>query len=385
MQALSEEDRVSLFLEKKYRYSKSFGTKQTYGHALKKFCEFLSSKYGLSINDIVIRCEAKTLDPIVVLDNFYSYLSDCKQKNGIKGYSNATITTCIVAAKEFLNSQNLHIYNEDIKQKFRFPKKERPFEAGLTKEILVRLLHNSTPRLQTAILICVSSGMRIGELVQLRISDIDFSSNPTTIHLRKETTKTRESRFTCISTEATKSVKDYLRKKYGWSNGSSLDAYLFMNNKCDLSDPAEYDRKVRSAKSTLVEALGLVVKSVPELSMKNENARNSIHFHAFRAWFKTQVTNAHQSDFAEALMGHKSIKLGYYRQNPKDRSKTYLEVEAALTVSDFTTVENTMEGLQRKVEFLTLELEKVKQEREISEKYHRVTVQDTTSLVVNEN
>src|SRR5947209_18275531 len=103
MQALSEEDRVSLFLEKKYRYSKSFGTKQTYGHALKKFCEFLSSKYGLSINDIVIRCEAKTLDPIVVLDNFYSYLSDCKQKNGIMGYSNATITTCIAEAKELLN------------------------------------------------------------------------------------------------------------------------------------------------------------------------------------------------------------------------------------------------------------------------------------------
>ncbi|MDE2589316.1 MAG: hypothetical protein KGL95_06585, partial [Patescibacteria group bacterium] len=93
---------------------------------------------------------------------------------------------------------------------------------------------------------------------------------------------------------------------------------------------------------------------------------------AFRAWFKTQVTNAHQSDFAEALMGHTSVKLVYYRQNAKDRLKTYLEVEPALTVSDFTRVENTIEDLQKKVEFLTTELDKVMQWKEIAERYEKI-------------
>jgi hypothetical protein len=145
-----------------------------------------------------------------------------------------------------------------------------------------------------------------------------------------------------------------------------------MNNTKDYLDSVQYDKSLRSAKSTLVEALWLVVNSIPELSMKNSNGRNNIHFHAFRAWFKTQVTNAHQSDFAEALMGHKSIKLIYYRQNAKDRLKTYLEVEPFLTVSDFTTVENTIEDLQKKVEFLTTELEKVRQWKEISERYEKI-------------
>lgn len=145
-----------------------------------------------------------------------------------------------------------------------------------------------------------------------------------------------------------------------------------MNNKQDYSDPLQYDRSVRSAKSTLVQALWLVANSVPELAMKNENHRNNIHYHAFRAWFKTQVTNAHQSDFAEALMGHKSVKLTYFRQNVKDRLKTYLEVEPALTVSDFAAVENTIEGLQKKVDLLTVELEKVKQWREISDRYEKI-------------
>jgi len=340
---------------------------------MKKFQEFLSKRHNLGINEVLIQFEEKKLDPIIFLDEFYSFLSSYSRKGGKVGYSNSAITIGIVAAKEFLNSQGLHIYNEDIKQKFRFPRKERIFEEGLTKEILVRLLHNCSPRLQTAILMCISSGMRIGELVQLRIRDLDFSTNPTTIHLRKETTKTRETRFTHISAEATKSVRDYLKKKFGWSEGSKIDAYLYMNNRQDYSDPVQYDRSVRSAKSTLVQALWLVANSIPELSMKNENKRNNIHYHAFRAWFKTQVTNAHQSDFAEALMGHKSIKLTYFRQNAKDRLKTYLEVEPALTVSDFSKVEETMDDMKSKIEFLTIEIEKMKQEREVSERYEKVS------------
>ncbi len=129
---------------------------------------------------------------------------------------------------------------------------------------------------------------------------------------------------------------------------------------------------MRTACTSLQLTLLRVISSIPELYQKNENGRNSIHFHAFRAWFKTQVTNAHQSDFAEALMGHQSIKLMYYRNNPKNRLKTYLEIESVLTVSDLTTVENTVEGLQKKVDFLTTELEKLKHMQEISERYERI-------------
>jgi integrase len=339
--------------------------------SLNKFQEFVRTKHNFDFNQLFRQFDERSLDPISILDEFYTFLSSYKLKNGNIGYRNSTITTIFVTAKEFLNSHNLHIYNEDLKQRIRLPKKEQTFEVGLTKEILVRLLHNSSYLMQTAILMCISSGMRVGELVQLRISDIDFTTNPTTIRLRKETTKTRETRFTCISSEATKSLKDYLIKKFNWYEGIKEDRYIFMRNE-NYSDSQQYYRAVKSAECTLGQALWLTVKSVPDLAMKNENGRYNIHFHAFRAWFKTQVTNAHQSDFAEAMMGHKSLKLVYYRQNAKDRQKTYLEVEPALTISDFTRVENTIEDLQKQVEFLTTELEKVKQWREISERYEKI-------------
>lgn len=148
--------------------------------------------------------------------------------------------------------------------------------------------------------------------------------------------------------------------------------YIFLSNDRNYTDAIEYNKAVRSACTALQQSLLAVVRSIPELFHKNENGRNSIHFHAFRAWFKTQVTNVHQSDFAEALMGHKSLKLMYYRNNPGSRLKTYHEVESALTVSDFTKVEHAMDEMNSRIEFLTDELEKVKQQQEIADKYEKI-------------
>jgi integrase len=363
MQLQSIDDKIKYFLEKKFRYSKSFDTMDCYKTALNKFQEFLRVENNLDLNQMLIQFENKTLDPIEILDRFYSFLSNYKKK----GYASRTICLYVIATKEFLNSQNLHIYNEDIKQKFRLPKKSPAYEEGLTKEILVRLLHNSPPKLQTAILVCASSGMRIEELVQLRISDIDFDTNPTSICIRAETTKTREQRFTHITTEAAKSLKDYLRKIQGWTENSSKDRYLFLPN--EKVDPLRHHKNVHCAKSSLHQMLKRVIKSVPELAMKNPNSRNMIHFHAFRSWFKTQVTDAHQSDFAEALLGHKSIKLVYYKQNNKNRLKTYSDVESALTVSDFTRVEATMEDLKTELASVKADLEMQKQRIERAVKY----------------
>lgn len=374
VQPINISEEVNTFLDRKFRYSKSFSTRRTYQGAIGKFQEFLTTQYNLPLDQVFAQFENHSLDPLDVLDEFFSFLSDYRPRNSRKKYSHSTITLYIIAVKEFFNSQNLHIYSEDLKQKFRLPKKKTVFEEGLTKEKIVRILHNSSPKLQAAILMCISSAMRLGELVQLRISDVDFSTTPTTIHLRAETTKTRETRLTHISAEATKSLKDYLRRTHGWDENRHEEGHIFMANDRDFSNPSEYNKAVRSGCTALQQSLLLIVRSIPELCQKNENGRNSIHFHSFRAWFKTQVTNAHQSDFAEALMGHKSNKLMYYRQNSSDRLKTYREVEPTLTVSDLTKVDETIEDMRVKIKFLETELEKVKQWKEV-----------TTSITRSEN
>jgi len=163
--------------------------------------------------------------------------------------------------------------------------------------------------------------------------------NPTIIRIRAETAKTRETRITCISSEATNALQDYI-KRYNITSKN-----LFLKNFHETEEL--FVKDVICIRQSLERQLKHVLKNIPDLNKKNENGRNSIHFHAFRAWFKTQVTDAHQSDFAEALMGHKSLKLVYYRQNEKVRAQTYLGVEHALTIADTEKIDQNYSELQK--------------------------------------
>jgi len=193
MQVQSIEDKITRFLEKKFRTSRSFSTKNTYNSALKKFIKFLRIQYNLDISQILRKIEAKEADPVEILDNFYSFLAEFKRENSEKiGYSNQTICDYISVAKEFLNGQGCKIYNEDIKQRFKLPRKINVYEKGLTKDIINRIIRLANAKLSAAVLIACSSGMRIGEIVQLRFSDVDFTE-PTTITVRAETTKPKMS------------------------------------------------------------------------------------------------------------------------------------------------------------------------------------------------
>ena len=325
------QDIIEHYLEKKFRISHSFATKSVYRAALKKFTEFARVCYNFSFEQLLNQIIKKNFDPLDVLDEYYTFLSSYKTKTKRNGYSSEAINQYIRVAKDFLNHQGCKIYNEDMKMKFRLPKRISGYKRGLTREAINRVIRFANPKLATIILIACSSGMRIGEIIQLKLSDVDFTTAPTTITIRGPTTKTRETRLTHISSEAANSLNDYLAR-YGTQN-----EYLFLREHVlkdsEISEEEKYSRFVVATKHNLESQLGRCIKKIPEINAKNEN-QNWIHFHAFRAWFKTQVTDAHQSDFAEALMGHKSLKLLYYRQNDKVRSKTYLDVEHSITISD---------------------------------------------------
>lgn len=353
------EPKINEYLERVYRISRSFGTKKSYHCALKKFEKFCNESSTLP--DVLFDLKNKTKDPVVVLDKFYTYMSNSSLKN-------RTIIGYLSVTKDYLNFHGMKIYTEDIKQQFRSPRPDVFYEEGLTKSILNRLLQNCSPKLRVGVLLACSSGMRVGEIVQLRLSDIDFTTSPTTIKVRRETTKSRETRFTHITSETSKILSDYITKKT--LNSKSSNPYLFMYFD-DEFGTLEYYKSMYAARQTMMERLRQTILHIPELSLKNENGQNRIHFHAFRKWFKTQVTTAGQSDFAEALMGHKSLKLVYFKQSSEARLKLYQKMEPFLTISDFTRVEKTMEELQDQVHSLSTELEKVKQWREIAAKYQK--------------
>jgi integrase len=96
-------------------------------------------------------------------------------------------------------------------------------EARTEKEDLDRaklraFLSHCDTKTRALALVLLSSGLRIGEAFQLRMSDLRLDQYPVAIHVRAETAKTRHHRVTFMSSEAKEALLEWLRirEDYRW-------------------------------------------------------------------------------------------------------------------------------------------------------------------------
>jgi len=351
------DNQIQGFLDAVYVKSHSQETIRAYRNGLKKFEAFLIAKHCCKLDAIPNKIKDKEIDVYELLRDF---VIDQDKKN----YKPITIEVAVNAVKGYLRHCGIRIYSEDYKQVVRMPKKIKTREIPLTKELVIGLLRNVSPKLQTVILVAISSGMRIGELVQLTLSDIDFESNPTKIRIRAETTKTREGRETFLTQEATNALKSYLKRYFRWEEGKSnthIGNALIFGRTSFSSTKTIDDSKLKShiiaaARTLLQVTLENALKKSPDLNLRNENGRFVIHFHAFRKFFRTTVGNAVGRDYAEALMGHSFYMDTYYNLPDDKKREMYLDAEPYLTISDTKIIENNLKSISQKHEALETKL-----------------------------
>jgi integrase len=354
------------YLSSLFILSHSYSTVSSYRLAItnsKKtgFREFLSQKYSLDEFELIEKVSDESLDIYKILNEFVVFLDS-------KGYKPKSITSRMPAVKGYLRNLGLRFNSEDYKQVVRIPRIIRQREEPVTKEIIVKLQRCLPPKLQTVVLVLSASGIRLGELVQLELDDIDFETTPTTIRLRAETTKTRTERETFLTTEATNSLKQYLTRSFEWnenSNNSHLknikifgrtSKVINLKRKTDPKQPPHLH-----AESLLHNSLRYFLEKNPELNSNNRNGRKIIHYHAFRKYFRTTVGNVCGRDFAEELMGHGFYMDTYYQESVEKRQELYLKAEPHLTISDFKEVEKNIKTLSMKYSELEDKFNELKQ------------------------
>ena len=331
------------FLESVYIISHSIKTVKTYRTSLSHLQKFIDATYDQSEPEVILEIKNGTTDLYQFLRDFVIYLDKAGIKpKGLRGY--------LSGVKGYLRHQGIRINSDDFKQFVKIPKLVRTREIPLTKEMILYVLHNSNSKLQAAILIALSNGLRIGELVQLKLSDIDFDSNPTKISVRGNATKTRQSRETYITPEATNALKDYLSRYFGWTENNSklIDPYIFGSTTGKGRKSKLPGFNVETAKLSLQMLLRTHVRSISNLDVDNENGYKAIHFHAFRKFFRTTVGNAVGRDYAEALMGHGFYMYTYYQLPEEKKKLIHLDAELYLTISDTVSMENNSKSLSEK-------------------------------------
>jgi integrase len=357
--------RVITFLDSIKRNSAS--TAVGYKTALVYFQEILSKRYSHTLESILpIFCKEQ-IDVYTVLDQFINFMITEKKVSAV------SINQYLNGIRSFLAYYDVFVIPAKFKRKVKVPKvyreEEQPLDAKDIRQILLNC-HNR--RLKAYLLVLASGGLRAAEAGAIRLCDIDFSIQPTKIHVRKEYAKTRVARDIYISDEATKYLKDWINYKHTTNilgNSRSItDNHDHIEDRKKKSDylifqvqlnnpnvtPQSIYRKLLDQFQQLLEVAGFSER-------KEGMKRRKITLHSFRRFVKTTISDCAGKEYSEWFLGHAS-KSSYYVSKPDVRAATYADkCMKYLTFLDYSTLEATGKNIEAKLSEKEKEIQLLRQ------------------------
>ena len=186
--------KVRIFLDSIKR--NSVASEQAYLNGLRTFQRFLDI-VNINLETVLVSLQRQEINIYELLDRFVSYLL---QKN----LSIPSISLYVNAVKSYFAYYDIDIIPAKFRRRVKMPKHYREDEQPIdAQDIRSLLLKCNNRRLKAYILVLASSGLRAIEASALRLQDIDFTTSPTKVHVRKEFSKTKTPRDVYISQEAT--------------------------------------------------------------------------------------------------------------------------------------------------------------------------------------
>lgn len=253
-----------------------------------------------------------------------------------------TIRNQVAATRNFL----LYCCNIDIGTmerrmlRGRMPKGTmgRTHKDDLDREKLRAILSHLDVRMKALILVLLSSGIRVGEALRLKLSNIDLNTYPVSVEVRGEYAKEGDFYQSFISSEAKEALVEWLKVRESYIADS---AYRFNN----LKDKAGH-RLTRTAIAPPTEdtvfpfcyknanwAFTDALKKAKLFSQDETTGIKSIRIHDLRKFFISELKTKVPSEVVEAMAGHlKGLQLAYTHYSKKQMADYYVKGESALLV-----------------------------------------------------
>lgn len=204
--------------------------------------------------------------------DFKRYLAHTRER----GVSSATLRL----HAQVINFLMREIYKRANFQPLKTPKSDSRLPATLTREEIQRMLDGTTNhKHRTLLALAYAAGLRVGEVVRLRVRDIDLVSNVVMIHQGKG----RKDRLTLLSP---KLLPD-------------LDRHLSFKNPGDFVFVSE-----RGGRLTEATARAVFSQAIARAGIKKHAT-----FHSLRHSFATHLLeNGTDVRYVQALLGHANIR-----------------------------------------------------------------------------
>ncbi|MCX6682155.1 MAG: tyrosine-type recombinase/integrase [Methanoregula sp.] len=256
-----------------------------------------------------------------------------------KLYAPTTSSYYLNAVKELMLYNNVELTRKQEKNLRNKISSGGPIseEDDLTKEKIRQILNVADLKLKTLIMLIVSSGLRLGEALNLTLDDVKIHDTYGIISLkgRKKNgtgTKNVHSRTTFINKEAVELLKQWLaiREKYtDYIIGRSRGRFRVKTSKDDARIFTFGKNNAENILKTALYKSGLMRKD-------QDTGRSTIHFHLFRKYFVTNLGYSGIPEFyIKFFTGHLStLERTYNRPVLEKMLEIYLKGEPYLRIYD---------------------------------------------------
>lgn len=261
---------------------------------------------------------------------------------------------------EFLAMNDVVISPKDLKRaRNKLPKGGAvTLERDMDIDTIRSLLAHSDVKGKSVILTLASSGMRIGELLTVTLNDIDLDAKPAKIHIRGKNTKTGFQRITFVSTEATQALREWLKVRSKYLEGS-LEKGMHLNGRTNAK-PSDDNRLFPMSDNVINKAFEQAVKSAGLFERDETTNRTTLHIHQFRKFFLSQLSLKAPKEIAETLAGHSGYLTGSYRRYTEAQlAEKYLEAEYLVTIQVPTEIKEIQNEFREKMQDQTDIVEKL--------------------------
>ena len=340
--------RVNTFLESIGRNSKN--SRKSYRTGLHHFAEFLRiSKPGQTPDTIISLSQNQRINQYELLDQFVSYLLN-------QHIAIASLKIYIAVVRSFLEYNDIDISNSKFKREVKMPKAYPDQEEPLTLTDIRELLeYNSNHRLRAFILLLVSSGMRAMEACSLRLQDVDFSSSPTKITIRREYSKTKRIRTIYCSDEATKHLLKLIEMHHSSKQPQNLIFAL------------EDGKKPESIYTRILEQFQKLERIADKNQRKENSLRRKITLHSLRRTAYSIIGEQTNTDYSNWFLGHHHSV--YWTHKEQERRNIYhTKCMPFLTIYPETrdnTIEAALREKDRTIKLLTNRIADIEHDQKI--------------------
>jgi integrase len=251
--------------------------------------------------------------------------------------------------------QFMYTYDIEIRGKFwgelakRYKKKITTDDRIATKAELREIITHADLKNKAMVLVLCTSGMRIGELCSIDVSDIDMNTEPTTITIHAMYTKSKIKRVTFITKEATNVLKLWLKIREDYLR-TAVKHCESIKIKKDIHDTRVFPFNTFSARKSF----NLVLEKAGYGVTDKFTRFHKYRFHNLRKFFKTNaVISGMPLPMIDKIIGHQGYLPEYVPFSDEQLRTEYAKkIEPSFVIFESAVDHEMVEHLSKEVDRL---------------------------------